>query len=179
MAIILRKGAILKLIYALPLFLVTITSFAQEKANYLVSPGMLHTKGAIMIEVLPDPIKYKVQINFDVKKKSLVPVPSKLLKGKTAIEFPSEFRTEAGYKILEQRKKMEVPKAILKFVKRADFKDLKDAYFIEVRPTNKKSKIDIVYHPSLPAVGWSRVQLTFLSNIPVLNGYELEALLKR
>lgn len=70
---------------------------------------------------------------------------------------------------------MDSPKAELRFVKRGDFDGFKDAYYIEILPKNKKSKIDVVYHPSLPAVGWSEVTITFLSNIPVLNGYQLAA----
>lgn len=114
-------------------------------------------------------------MDYNVKKKDWVPVPSKLLKGKTVMEFPEEFRTETGYQNLEKQKTMEIPKAVLKFVKRADFGNLKNAYFIQVLPTNKKTKIDIIYHPSLPSVGWEKVQITFISKIPLLDGYELIA----
>ena len=64
-------------------------------------------------------------------------------------------------------------------MKRGDAGNLKNAYFFQVHPTNKKSKIDIVYHPDLPSVGWLSVDITFLSNIPLLDGYELEARLKQ
>lgn len=168
----------MKFIFALILLLFSWYNFAQNSADYSVLKGQLHKDGKVVIVILPDPAKYKVQMNYDVKKKSLVPVPARLLKGKTVIEFPEIFRTEAGYKALEQHKVMEIPKARLKFVKRGNHKNLKNAYFIEVHPINKKSKIDIIYHPSLPAVGWSRVRITFLSKIPVLNGYELVAELK-
>jgi hypothetical protein len=118
-------------------------------------------------------------MDFNVKKKEFVPVPSKLLKGSTVMEFPKKFRTEEGYKELEKKKTMSIHKANLHFIKRADVGKLQDAYFFEVRPTNKKSKIDIIYHPSLPSVGWLEVDITFLSKIPVLDGYELEAVLKQ
>lgn len=168
----------MKFIFALVLMIFTLNTFSQNAADYSVQKGKLHKDGKVVIVILPDTAKYKVQMKYDVKKKSLVPVPSRLLKGKTVIEFPEIFRTEAGYKALEQNKIMEIPKARLKFIKRGHHKNLKNAYFIEVHPINKKSKIDIIYHPSLPAVGWSRVEITFLSDIPVLNGYELVAELK-
>ena len=95
------------------------------------------------------------------------------------MEFPKEFRTEKGYKNLEKKKKISIHKADLKFIKRADVGNLKDAYFFEVLPTNKKSKIEIIYHPTLPSVGWLEVDITFLSEIPVINGYELEAKLRQ
>lgn len=163
----------MKLILIL-LFLVSY-AFAQSEANYKVLKGKLHKAGTVKVQILPEPAKYKVQMDYDVKKKDWVPVPSKLLKGKTVMEFPEEFKTETGYQHLEKQKSMEIPKAILKFVKRADFGNLKNAYFIQVLPINKKTKIDIIYHPSLPSVGWEKVQITFISKIPLLDGYELVA----
>ena len=153
-------------------------AFAQTSADYKVLAGKLHKSGSVKVSILPVPEKFKVQMDYNVKKKDWVPVPAKLLKGKTVMEFPEEFKTETGYQNLEKQKSMQIPKAVLKFVKRADFGNLKNAYFLEVLPTNKKTKIDIVYHPSLPSVGWEKVQITFISKIPLLNGYELIAKLK-
>ena len=150
-------------------------AFAQTSADYKVLAGQLHKSGKVKVSILPETAKYKVQMDYNVKKKDWVPVPSKLLRGKTVMEFPEEFRTEAGYQNLEKQKSMQIPKAVLKFVKRADFGNLKNAYFIQVLPTNKKTKIDIIYHPSLPSVGWEKVQITFISKIPLLDGYELIA----
>ncbi len=149
--------------------------YSQEAVEYKVSPGKLHTKGSLVIKVLPNKDIFKVQMNYDIKKKSLVPVPEKFLNGKTVMEFPLEFKTEAGYKKLEQKKSMEIPKARLRFVKRESVGQLKDAYFLEVLPTNKKTKINLIYHPFIPGVGWMRVNIKFISKIPVLNGYKLEA----
>lgn len=161
--------------FVLTLLFLVPYAFAQPEANYKVLTGQFHKSGKVKVSILPVPEKFKVQMDYNVKKKDWVPVPSKLLQGKTVMEFPEEFRTEAGYKHLEETKSMQIPKAVLKFVKRADFGSLKNAYFIRVLPTNKKTKIDIVYHPSLPSVGWEKVQITFISKIPLLNGYELVA----
>lgn len=152
---------------------------ALASVQYQVLPGKLHKKGEVRITVLPDTQKYMVEMVYKVKAKDLVPIPSKLLSGQTSMEFPLEFKTEAGYQELERVKTMEIPKAIIKFVKRADFGTLKNAYFLEVYPTNKKSKIHIIYHPSLPEVAWQEVKITFLSDIPVLNGYELFAEMRK
>lgn len=157
------------------LLMLSLTTWAAGVAHYDVTKGQLHTKGKVTTTILPDAEKFKVQMDFDVKKKSLVPVPSKLLKGRSVMEFPQIFRTEEGYAELEKKGSLDSPKAELRFVKRADFGTYKDAYFIQILPKNKKSKIDVVYHPSLPAVGWAEVKITFLSAIPVLDGYELQA----
>lgn len=157
----------------------SLSAFASNTADYKVKPGKLHKKGKVVVNILPDIEKFRVKMDFDVKKKDYVPVPDKLLKGSTIMEFPKQFRTEAGYKELQKKGKLEIRKAELRFVKRENVGNLKDAYFFQVRPTNKKSKIDIVYHPDLPSVGWLSVDITFLSNIPVLDGYELEARLRQ
>jgi hypothetical protein len=154
-------------------------AYGQNSTFYKVSKGKLHTKGSVVVSILPDKDKFKVEMNYKLKKKRLVPVPEKLLIGKTIMEFPQEFRTERGYKELEKHKTLEIPKANLRFVKRADYGNLRNAYFLEVFPKNKKTKIDIIYHPSIPAVGWSLVEIEFISNIPVLDGYELQAKLVR
>lgn len=117
-------------------------------------------------------------MSYNIKKKEYVAIPGKLLKGDTVMEFPEEFKTEAGYKELEKKKTMMIPKAELQFLKKEDFEGLKNAYFIKVKPTNKKSEIDIIYHPSLPETGWKEMEITFLSKIPVLDGYDIKAELK-
>lgn len=169
----------MKMLFFMTLFTLTSFTHAQSVAQFKVKPGLLHKKGSITASVLPDQKKYDVLLEYNVKKKSLVPVPASVLKGSKTYEFPLEFRTVKGYEKLEKVKEMTIPKAVLKFVKREDLGDLKGAYFLEVLPTNKKSKIELIYHPSLPSIGWSKVKITFISNIPVLDGYELEAELVR
>ena len=146
---------------------------SDSLARYEVLPGQLHKGGKILVSILPVIDKFKVRMDYQIKTKEWVPVPAKLLKGKTEMEFPPEFKNEKGYKKLEKSKKMDIPKAQLIFVRKGDYGKLKNAYFLQVHPTNKKTKIDIVYHPSLPSVGWSKVKITFISNIPILDGYEV------
>ncbi len=157
----------------------TLNAFSQGEAHFKVLPGLLHKKGTITAKIQADPSKYEVLLEYDVKKKSLVPIPGKLLKGSKSYEFPIEFKTVKGYEKLETQKEMSVPKAVIKFVKREDLGELKGAYFLQVLPKNGKSKIDITYHPSLPNLGWARVKITFINNIPVFNGYQMEAELVR
>lgn len=153
-------------------------SQAQNTAHYKVLPGKLHEKGKVEITVLPNESSYDVKMDFELKKKNFVPVPDRLLKGSKVYHFPVQFKTEEGYQELQEVKTMVIPKAVLKFVKRGNLLHLKNAYFIQVLPTNKKTKIDIVYHPSLTSVGWATVDITFLSNIPLLDGYEIKGEIK-
>lgn len=161
--------------YLFLILLLPLISFAQSSAEYRVTPGSLHKKGNVFITVLPDESVYRVKMDYKVKKKDLVPVSSSLLRGSKTFDFPNSFKTVAGYIDLEIKKTIEIPKAKINFVKRGDIGELKNAYFVQVLPTNKKSKIDIVYHPSLPSVGWNSVRITFISPFPILDGYELFA----
>lgn len=152
---------------------------AATSADYKIKKGKLHEGGKVHVEILPVPHKFEVQMTFAVKKKKYVPVPEKLLKGETTMEFPEEFRTEKGYKHLEKAKTLEIPKAKLEFVRRIPMPNLKkEAYLLKVLPNNKKTEIEILYHPSLPSVGWEKVEITFISKIPLLDGYEVKAVLR-
>lgn len=153
-------------------------SFSAFGAKYIVKPGKLHRKGKIFVTILPDAEKFRVKMDYQLRKKEFVPVPSKLLEGSTVMDFPPKFKTEAGYKELERVKDMETPKAHLHFTKRGTVGNLKDAYFFEVAPKNKKTRVDIIYHPSLPSVGWYEVEITFLSKFPILDGYKVDARIK-
>jgi hypothetical protein len=144
-------------------------------SRYEIAPGKFHKKGQADITVLPETTVYKVRMSYKLKSKDMVPVPKKFLQDEKIMEFPAEFKTEAGYQQLEKIQRINIPKATLTFTRRGDFANLKNAYFIEVRPHNKKSKINIVYHPSLPATGWQKITITMLSSFPLLDGYKLEA----
>ncbi len=155
------------------------SAHSATSADYKVKKGKLHEGGKVRVDILPETEKFKVQMSYKIKKKKLVPVPEKLLKGDTVMEFPDEFRTEKGYKHLEEAKTMEIPKARLQFLKRVELPEQKTAaYLLKVLPNNKKTEIEILYHPKLPAVGWESVEITFISNIPLLDGYEVQAELK-
>ncbi len=154
----------------------SLTLFA---ADYIIAPGSLHQKGTAKIVILPSTTTLKTSMSYDLQAKDFVPVPKKFLKDKKTMEFPVEFRTVKGYQQLEKLKVMKMPKAELKFVKRATSGGLKDAYFVDVLPTNKKSKISLIYHPSLPDTGWQEITITMISSIPIVDGYELKAKIKK
>jgi hypothetical protein len=161
------------------LAVVSLDTSAATSADYKVQKGKLHKGGKVHVEILPVKEKFEVQMTYAIKKKRMVPVPEKLLEGETVMEFPQEFRTEKGYKHLEELKTMEIPKARLEFLRRVQLPNLKKAaYLLKVLPNNKKTEIEILYHPTLPAVGWEKVEITFISKIPLLDGYEVKAELR-
>lgn len=159
-------------------FFLSILSHAEDSAEYKIKKGKLHKGGDVKVDILPDPDTFKVRMSYDVEKKDFVPVPSKVLKGKTVMEFPEKFQTEEGYRELEHKKVMDIPKARLKFVRRINHLGGKRSYVLKVLPSNNKTVIDITYNPDLPSVGWSKVVITFISSIPLLDGYEIEAVVK-
>lgn len=163
---------ILTLVILMPL-----SSLAQT-AHYKILEGKLHKGGEVIAEVLPDTETYSVKMNYTIKKKALLPFPENKLQGETVIDFPNDFRDERGYLELEKNKEMHIPDAEIKFIKRLDFKNYKDAYLAEVYPKNGKSKIDVIYHPEIPGVGWAKVEIIFLGDIPLLKNYQVTAELK-
>ena len=161
---------------SLVLCLLTVPLFA---ADYIIGAGQLHQQGTAKIEILPSTTTFKAKMSYDLQAKDFVPVPKKFLQDKKIMEFPVEFRSVKGYQQLEKQKIIKTAKAELKFVKRGESNGLKDAYFVDVFPTNKKSKISFIYHPSLPDTGWQEITITMISNLPILDGYELKAKIKK
>lgn len=159
--------------------LFTLLSLPALAADYIIEPGQLHQSGSAKIEILPSTPTLQARMSYDLKAKDFVPVPKKFLKDKKVMEFPAEFRTVKGYQLLEKQKTISTPKAEIKFVKKDISDGLKDAYFVDVFPTNKKSKISLIYHPSLPDTGWQQITITMISSFPILDGYQLKAKIKQ
>lgn len=149
-------------------------AFAGPVANYTIEKGKLHTGGTARVEVLDSSEdKYITKLNYHIQKKILVPLPEDQLKGESIFEFPPQFRDERGYLELETKGSIELEKVKLQFVKRVNWRGLKNAYQALIIPKNGKSKIEIIYHPSIKAAGWGRVLVTFVSSVPILNGYQI------
>jgi len=151
---------------------------AFGKAHYQINEGKLHRNGKASIEVLDDPNLYKVKMDYVIKKKKLVPVPSKYLEGETVINLPSLFKDERGYLELEKEKQMEVDGARLVHLGRTTLREFKDAHKIRVFLKNGKSKIELIYHPTLPGTGWDQIKIIFISDVPLLDGYTIICHLK-
>ncbi|MFP5490125.1 MAG: hypothetical protein ACLGG0_01390 [Bacteriovoracia bacterium] len=156
------------------LFLVSFASWANSVAQYRILEGKLHKGGTASVEVLADPVLFKTLMTYDIKKKSWAPIPSSALKGDSQVDLPELFKDERGYLELELKGEMEVDDGLLKYVRRTQWRDLKDAHLVQVFPKNGRSRMDIIYHPTLPGAGWGWIKVVFISSIPLLNGYEAQ-----
>lgn len=162
-----------KLIILFLFIFMTNLSVAADIANYHILKGKLHSGGKAQVEITENSQdKFVAKMNYEIYKKILIPIPDDVLKGENIITLPPEFRDERGYMELAIKGTMEIEKARLQFIKRAKWKNFNDAYQIVIFPKNGKSKIEVLYHPSVPAAGWGRVLVTFISNAPILNGYQ-------
>ena len=149
-------------------------AFSGETADYHIQKGKLHSGGKARVEVVQNtPEAFIVKLNYEIYKKILVPIPEDQLKGETLFELPTEFRDERGYMELQTKGVIEIEKATLKFVRRVKWKNLSDAYQVLILPKNGRSKIEAIYHPSIPAAGWANIAVTFINNIPIFNGYQI------
>lgn len=159
----------------LSFLLINTTLASSNKATYHVLKGKLHSGGNAQVLITENTSeRFVAKMNYEIHKKILVPVPDDVLKGETVIELPPEFRDERGYLELETKGTIEIEDARLQFIKRIKWRNFKDAYQVMIFPKNGKSKIEATYHPSVPAAGWGRVVVTFISKIPLLNGYQAE-----
>lgn len=164
----------MKTILTIALVLVTQIALAGNVANYSVSKGKLHSGGKARVEINENsPEKFIVNLNYEIYKKILVPIPEDQLKGETLFELPPEFRDERGYMELQTKGIIELEKATLKFVKRVKWKNFNDAYQVIILPKNGKSKVEVIFHPSVSAAGWANIVVTFINNIPIFNGYQI------
>jgi hypothetical protein len=143
-----------------------------ESANYHIQKGTLHKGGSAQIVILEKTKKkFSAKMSYVINKKILVPIPKKVLEGETVINLPPEFKDKRGYAALEKKGFMEIENARLQFIKRMTWNGKEGAYDILIQPSNGKSQIEVIYHPSIPAAGWGKVVITFISPYPILNGY--------
>jgi hypothetical protein len=162
----------MKVFLVLTLLICSTTLLALESADYHILNGSLHKGGNAKIEITEkSKKKFVAKMSYELIKKLLIPIPSKILKGETIISLPPEFKDQRGYVKLAKLGSMEIDQANLKFIKMTTWNNKSGVYDILILPKNKKSKIEVFYHPSVPAAGWSKVIITFISPYPILNGY--------
>lgn len=149
-------------------------NLALGKANYKVAEGKLHKGGKATVSILDNLNRYSLKMTYQLEKKKLVPVPEKHLSGETTIDLPLQFKDERGYLELEEKKEMNIEGAKLTYLGRTHINNLlKDAHRIMVHLKNGKGRIELVYHPNLDVAGWEKLTMTFISDIPLLNGYRV------
>ena len=166
--------------------------FAQSKNNlkndinetiiHKVEKGFLHKGGKIKISVQKDENvsgeeKLKLDINYRLKKRALLPVSAKKLRGNYELEIPMDFSDERGYLNLAQEGRISLEKADLVYLGVENVKWFHNCHKVSILPHNKKSKIIAYYHPSAKSVGWVKLELTLLK-VPVISPYTIKSYLR-
>ncbi len=153
----------------------TLSSAYSQEAHYKIRPGKLHKGGSVVVNILDESDSFKVRMRYEISKKTWLPVPSNYLKGETIQELPGHFKDERGYLELETLGTITTSKVKITFLRRVDLGEFKNAFEIMVFPINGKFKTKIIYHPEIPSIGWGKVDISFVDNNPVFNGYEVIA----
>jgi len=151
-----------------------------EIMNFKIIPGQFHQGGKVSAHLVStDTVKnvMLLQLDYEVSKKPLVPVPQEYLKGGMSQELPLEFIDERGFLKLEIDKKMELPDATLVHMGRVQLAGLDNAHQVRIIAKNGRSETDVFFHPHLPELGWGKVRLLLHTPIPFLKDYLLEAVL--
>ena len=166
--------AILKFIL-LSLFL-SFNTWATEISHFNVLPGKLHKGG--FLDATPSSIENSdqmlINIVYEIKKKTLVPVPNQFLKGTYEQKLPAIFLDERGYLELEKVKSMRIDEASVVHLGRTTIGTFSDAHLIQILPDNKKSEMILTYHPTTNALGWDSIKLILHTDLPILGDYVIE-----
>jgi hypothetical protein len=144
-----------------------------------ILPGKLHKGGTLTATPSETDIPgmIRILIDYEITKKTLVPVPSAYLTGNYAQVLPEEFLKEDGYLALEQAGAIEAQDSTVIHQGRVPFRNLGNAHLIQIIPNNGKFEIHLVYHPSIPGLGWDEVKLILHTGIPLLGNYWIEGTL--
>jgi hypothetical protein len=141
-----------------------------------ILPGKLHKGGTLTATPSETDIPgmIRILIDYEITKKNLVPVPSAYLTGNYEQVLPEEFLKEDGYLALEQAGAIEAQDSTIIHQGRVPFRNLSNAHLIQIIPNNGKFEIHLVYHPSIPGLGWDEVKLILHTGIPLLGNYWIE-----
>ena len=155
-------------------------SWATETSHFNVLPGQLHKGG--FLDATPSSISNTdqmiINIVYEIKKKTLVPVPNQFLKGTYEQKLPAIFLDERGYLELEKVKSMRIDEASVVHLGRTSVGTLNDAHLIQILPDNKKSEMILTYHPTTNALGWDHIKLILHTDLPILGDYVIEGKLQ-
>jgi hypothetical protein len=168
----------MKTLLTLICFFLMTAAFGAEKDHFEILPGRLHKGGTMDVRVLSiDPVAKTMVVFFEYKilKRQLAPIPSEFLKGDLTQELPLKYEDERGYLELEIKKSELVSNAILKHLGRVQFDGSQDAHKVSIEPNNGKSVIQLIYHRSLPGLGWNSIKLMLRTSLPGLKEYQVEA----
>lgn len=152
-------------------------AFAYTKDQFKILRGTLHTGGSLSVEtgaVINSGKDINLMFKYKINKKGLVPVPSEYLQGDYKQVMPVLFLDERGYIELARVKKMKVPEATLIYLGKTNLGANKNAYKVKIAADNKKSEIEIIYHPHLDGMGWGHLKLTIFTGVPLLGNYVIE-----
>lgn len=164
------------------LLLISVNSFAGvDMLEMKVLPGSLHKGGHLKAQVLSideTAETMDVELEYEVIKKALVPVPSQYLQGRYVQALPLSFQDERGFIELERTGRLELKKAVVEFIERTTVKGHKDGYKVKITTKNGKSVLELYYHPTLQELGWGKIELLIRTGLPVVGNYTLQAELK-
>jgi len=161
-----------------------VISIQQENVlsqAFTITPGQFHKGGDLSYEITKQDIasdSLDLTISYHVLKKALVPVPSEYLSGNTVQTLPLNYLYESGYLELEKKHEEEFSDSYVTHLGRVNIDGLTDVHHVKITAKNGKSEMEVFYHPSLPALGWSRVILVLHTPIPFLKNYTMMAIKK-
>ncbi len=162
-------------ITTLIILLYSINIWAGESTLfYKIEPGKFHTGGKASLEKTENNLdNLTILVKYKIDKKFFVPIPSSKFNGESQIVFPKELIDEAGYLELETKGEILSDGSLIKFVKRVDWKEYKNAYEFILYPSNQKSEVLVIYHPSIASIGIAHIEITIKNTSAFMDGYKM------
>ncbi|MCO4792806.1 MAG: hypothetical protein KC493_03780 [Bacteriovoracaceae bacterium] len=141
------------------------------KWNFTLIEGKLHKGGHLHLSFdwRELSIDVNMQIDFEIKLKGFVPIPSKYKKGILSYEIPGRILDPDLWETLKQNKDTEViDKIEINFLKESS---KEDSYFLNYK--NNMITGIIVFNKGEWDSGPKHIKLS-VHNIPVINSYDLD-----
>ena len=141
-----------------------------------ILPGKFHANGSALITDTESPENADdilLTLDYSVVPRLFVPLPERLRKGKLEIEVPEKLLREEGYLELQSSKSMLFKGATFTYLGRVNVGQYYDSYKVQIDPKSKKFRVVLIYHPSIPGVGWYSTDITMLTD-GLANNYKVQ-----
>jgi len=151
----------MKLVFALVLTFITLSSAFAESIVHTIEAGRLHQGGTLTITIISErQTDFDAEIQYKVIPKPLVPMPANYRQGSFIATFPIEFLDERGYEDLQTSAQTHNGAKLLHLGKK-DLPGFRDSHHVKLIPESNKWTLEAWYHPSVRSTGWAKLKLEF------------------
>lgn len=131
-----------------------------------ILPGKYHARGrAVIVDSISqtEDDNAVLTLNYSIVPRLFIPMPARVRQGSIQVVVPEKFLTEDGYIELSEAKSADFKDARFSYLGRVNVSGFYDAYRVLIEPKSRAWKAVVIYHPSIPGVGWYSSEITVLT----------------